>query len=119
MITPPLTASMIAPSNTLPLSIASSRTTNFFSLSIFFFERRTEETFLDYRFSKISDSEIEDDSFCVYTLYKNGFLKKTRTEEPASEDILNVIHGRANSTLIGFDCFGRLLRVFGTEILEK
>lgn len=81
-----------------------------------FFERRTEETFLDYRFSKISDSEIEDDSFCVYTLYKNGFLKKTRTEEPKTDDTLCVIHGRANSTLIGFDCFGRLLRVFGTEI---
>lgn len=82
-----------------------------------FFERKSEETFLDYRFSKISDSEIEDDSICVYTLYKDGFLTKTRMVEYKKEDeVLCVINAQANSTLIGFDCFGRLLRVFGTDI---
>lgn len=84
-----------------------------------FFDRKTEETYLDYRFSKISDSEIEDDSFCIFTLYRNGFLTKTRTVEYGANDkdsVLCTINARANSTLIGFDCFGRLLRVFGSEI---
>lgn len=80
-----------------------------------YFHRKTVETYTDYRFSKISDSEIEDDSFCVYTLYKDGFLTKTRDAAVGAEVIAN-IPAQANSTLIGFDCFGRLLRVFGTDI---
>ena len=79
-----------------------------------YFQRKTTETYTDYRFSKISENEMEDDSFCVYTLYKDGFLKKTRNAEEG--DVLAVIPAQANSTLIGFDCFGRLLRVFGSEI---
>lgn len=82
-----------------------------------FCNRKTEETYLDYRFSKISDSEIEDDSICVFTLYKDGFLTKTRTQDYADNpDILCIIPAQANSTLVGFDCFGRLLRVYGTDI---
>lgn len=79
--------------------------------------RKTEETYLDYRFSKISDSEIEDDSFCVYTFYADGFLTKTRDVADSSDkEVLASIPAQANSTLVGFDCFGRVLRVFGTEI---
>lgn len=79
--------------------------------------RKTLETYLDYRFSKISDSEIEDDSFCVYTLYADGFLTKTRDEATEhTKEVLAIIPAKANSTLIGFDCFGRVLRVFGSEI---
>lgn len=82
-----------------------------------YFERKTEETYLDYRFSKISDSEIEDDSYCIYTIYKDGFLKKTRDEYiDEDKEVLAKIPAQANSTLVGFDCFGRILRVFGTEI---
>lgn len=82
-----------------------------------YFTRRSEETSIDYRFSKISDSEMEDDSVCVYTLYSDGFLTKTRTSEPDStKKVVAVIPAQANSTLVGFDCFGRLLRVYGTDI---
>lgn len=81
-----------------------------------FFTRKSDETYLDYRFSKLSDNEMEDDSFCVYTLYKDGFLKKTRDSIEDSKDIIASISAQANSTLIGFDCFGRLLRVYGTDI---
>lgn len=82
-----------------------------------YFARRSEETSIDYRFSKISDSEMEDDSVCVYTLYADGFLTKTRTNEPdRSREVVAVIPAQANSTLVGFDCFGRLLRVYGTDI---
>lgn len=82
-----------------------------------YFARKSEETYLEYRFSKIEDSEIEDDSFCVYTLYSDGFLTKTRSAEPnPNKEVVAEIYARANSTLVGFDCFGRLLRVFGTEI---
>lgn len=82
-----------------------------------YFGRKTEETYLDYRFSKISDSEMEDDSFCVYTLFEDGFLVKTREEvKDSTKKIVASIPAQANSTLIGFDCFGRILRVFGDEI---
>ena len=82
-----------------------------------YFARKSEETNLDYRFSKISDSEIEDDSFCVYTLYSDGFLTKNRDESPdEGKEVVTVIKAQANSTLVGFDCFGRVLRVFGSEI---
>lgn len=82
-----------------------------------YFTRKTKETYIDYRFSKISDSEMEDDSYCVYTLYSDGFLTKTRDEvKDSNKDIVAVIPAQANSVLIGFDCFGRVLRVFGTEI---
>ena len=60
---------------------------------------------------------MEDDSVCVYTLYSDGFLTKTRTSEPDStKKVVAVIPAQANSTLVGFDCFGRLLRVYGTDI---
>ena len=82
-----------------------------------YFARKSEETTLDYRFSKISDSEIEDDSFCIYTLYSDGFLTKNRDKEvDPNKEVVAIIPAQANSTLVGFDCFGRVLRVFGNEI---
>lgn len=79
-----------------------------------YFARKTEETYNDYRFST-SSNEVEDDSPCVFTLFENGFLKKTR-DEISEDGIMFSIKAKANSTLIGFDCFGRVLRVFGNEI---
>ena len=80
------------------------------------FSRKTEISYKDYKFSKITDSEvIEDTSYCVYTLYKNGFLTKTR-EVVKNEDVLCSIPAQANSILIGFDNYGRVLRVIGKEI---
>lgn len=80
------------------------------------YPRKTEISYTDYKFSKISDSEeVEDTSFCVYTLKKDGFLTKTR-EMPTGGDILCQISAQANSILIGFDNYGRILRVIGKEI---
>ena len=80
------------------------------------FPRKTEVSFKDYRFSKISNSEeIEDDSFCVYTFRENGFLCKSRSEG-SYKDAIREIPARANSVLIGFDNYGRILRVAGKEI---
>ena len=81
--------------------------------------RRTEVTYKDYKFSRISNtSEIEDTSYCVYTLKKDGFLVKSRTVrfEDNAEDIICTVEGDASSVLIGFDNFGRVLRVIGKEI---
>lgn len=80
------------------------------------FERKTEISYKEYKFSKLTDSEvIEDTSYCVYTLYKNGFLTKTR-DVVDDKDVLCSIPAQANSILIGFDNFGRVLRVIGKEI---
>ena len=80
------------------------------------FERKTEISYKEYKFSKLTDSEvIEDTSYCVYTLYKNGFLTKTR-DVIDDKDVLCSIPAQANSILIGFDNFGRVLRVIGKEI---
>lgn len=82
-----------------------------------FMARKTKETYTDYRFSKISDNEMEDDSFCVFTLFEDGFLCKTREKVVDSDKkVVASISAQANSTLIGFDCFGRILRVFGNDI---
>lgn len=80
------------------------------------FARKTEVSNVDYKFSKLSDSdEIEDTSYCVYTLYTNGFLAKTR-EHSERSDVLCEVEAQANSVLIGFDNYGRILRLFGKEI---
>lgn len=80
------------------------------------YKRKTEISYKEYKFSKITDSDaIEDTSYCVYTLYKNGFLTKTR-EVTKTEDVLCSIPAQANSILIGFDNYGRVLRVIGKEI---
>lgn len=80
------------------------------------FSRKTEVTYRDYRFSKVSDSyDVEDTSFCVYTLKKDGFLTKTRNFEDDG-NVLCRIDARANSVLIGFDNFGRVLRIPGKEV---
>lgn len=79
-------------------------------------DRKTMISNTDYKFSKISDSDaIEDCSPCVYTLTDEGFLLKTR-ERVQKEGILCQFSGQANSVLIGFDKFGRVLRVSGSDI---
>lgn len=80
-------------------------------------KRKTEISYKDYKFSKITDSDsVEDTSFCVYTLYKNGFLTKSREHSATPEDVLCEIDAQANSVLIGFDNYGRVIRVLGKEI---
>ena len=80
-------------------------------------ERKTEITYKDYKFSKITDSEsVVDTSYCVWTLKKNGFLKKTRDVDDNPEDIICTISGQANDILIGFDNYGQVIRVVGSEI---
>ena len=82
-----------------------------------YFARKSTETYLDYRFSSISENEVEDDSFCVYTVYTDGFITKTRDDYVnPNKKVLTQIMAQANSTLVGFDCYGRLLRVYGTDI---
>lgn len=80
-------------------------------------QRRTLETTVDYRFSKIVDSVLIDDSPCVYTLYSDGFLSKTRDYYTGIEkEVMFQISAKANSTLVGFDCYGRVLRLYGDQV---
>lgn len=82
-----------------------------------YFARKSFETYQDYRFSSISENEIEDDSFCVYTIYTDGFMTKTRGEGVnTNKTVLTQIMAQANSVLVGFDCYGRVLRVNGSDI---
>lgn len=80
-------------------------------------ERRSKVTTSDYRFSKITMDEDIDDSPCFFVMYKDGFLTKSRTLDlDPSKTVLSKIEANANSVLIGFDCFGRILRVYGSDI---
>lgn len=80
------------------------------------FQRKSEISYTEYRFSRIVDTtEIEDDSPCVYSFLKTGFLIKSRSEV-SNKDLLCNIKAYANSVLIGFDNYGRVLRVVGKEI---
>lgn len=77
--------------------------------------RKTELTYRDYKFSKAVEADVVDTSFCVYTLRTDGFLMKTR-DALDRDDILCTIYGDASSTLVGFDNFGRVLRIAGQDI---
>ena len=78
--------------------------------------RKTFISNTDYKFSKIADTEgIEDDSPCVYTLTKDGYMLKTR-EFVKDVDVLCQFRGQANSILVGFDNYGRVLRLYGSEL---
>ena len=80
------------------------------------YDRKTYISNVDYRFTRVVEKEDSvDDSPCVYTLTKDGFLLKTR-DIPERNDILCQFKGYANSPLIGFDKFGRILRLSGTEV---
>ena len=81
------------------------------------YDRKTVVSNLDYRFSKVSSTEeVEDDSYCIYTLRKDGFLMKSREPRVPKDETIRVFEGAANSVLVGFDNFGRVLRISGTEI---
>ena len=79
------------------------------------FPRKTEITYKDYKFSVIRSHEMEDTSFCYYYLRKDNFLFKTRST--ISEDgMVCKFSGVANSLIIGFDNFGRVIRIPGLEV---
>ena len=81
------------------------------------YDRKTFVSNVDYRFSKVTASEeIEDDSYCIYTLRKDGFLMKSREVREDKDNVIRVFEGQANSVLVGFDNFGRVLRISGSEI---
>lgn len=80
------------------------------------YPRKTELSFKDYKFSKITDStEVVDDSSCVYTIMKNGFMIKSRNPIERGDVLVN-IKAQANSILIGFDNYGRVLRISGEDV---
>lgn len=81
------------------------------------YPRKTFISNTDYKFSKIAETEgIEDDSPCVYTLTVDGFLFKTRDTVSLNTEVMNQFRGQANSVLVGFDKFGRVLRLSGSEV---
>lgn len=77
--------------------------------------RKTEVTNYDYKFSKSVVKEPIDTSYCVYTLKSDGFLTKTR-DVVEGDNILCSIESTASSVLIGFDNYGRLIRVKGSDV---
>ena len=81
------------------------------------FERKTKLTTTEYKFTKTSE-DVVDDSLCTYIYYKDGFLKKLRGlySVENSDNIIACLNARNNSTLIGFDIFGRVLSVIGEDI---
>lgn len=84
-------------------------------------KRKTELTKKDYRFTRASEGEDEGDvtdtSPAWFTMYRNGFLKKTRDlVQVAESDILCQIAAPANSTLIGFTSYGQVIRIYGEQV---
>jgi len=80
-------------------------------------KRKTMISKVDYRFSKIEETEgIVDDSPCVYILTKEGFIYKNRDDIDNGEDIMCKFRGQANSVVVGFDNYGRVLRISGLDI---
>lgn len=83
------------------------------------YPRLTEITFKDYVFTKREEIVEEDTGFAGFIIYKDGRIVKSRTIEgydPESPEIMTIIKAQANSTLIGFDYVGNLLRVYGNDL---
>lgn len=83
------------------------------------YQRLTEITFKDYVFTKREEVVEEDTGFAGFILYKDGRIVKSRTIEgydPESPEIMTIIKAQSNSTLIGFDYVGNLLRVYGNDL---
>ncbi len=83
------------------------------------YPRLTEITFKDYVFTKREEVVEEDTGFAGFIIYKDGRIVKSRTMEgydPESPEIMTIIKAQANSTLIGFDYVGNLLRVYGNDL---
>ena len=83
------------------------------------YPRLTEITFKDYVFTKREEVVEEDTGFAGFIIYKDGRIVKSRTIEgydPSSPEIMTIIKAQANSTLIGFDYVGNLLRVYGNDL---
>ena len=88
------------------------------------YERKTAVTYSDYKFSRVDNEEIVDDSWCVWTLRRDGFLMKSKDyrrgtlplDSEGKDPILYEFEGFANSVLIGFDNYGRILRVQGKDV---
>lgn len=83
------------------------------------YPRLTEITFKDYVFTKREEVVEEDNGFAGFIIYKDGRIVKSRTVEgydPGSPEIMTIIKAQANSTLIGFDYVGNLLRVYGNDL---
>lgn len=83
------------------------------------YPRLTEITFKDYVFTKREEVVEEDTGFAGFIIYKDGRIVKSRTIEgydPESPEIMTIIKAKANSTLIGFDYVGNLLRVYGNDL---
>lgn len=79
-------------------------------------ERKTFISPTDYRFSKITESEaIIDDSYCIYSILKDGYIIKSR-DKTGRDDVMLEFEGCANSDLVGFDNYGRVLRINGSDI---
>lgn len=83
------------------------------------YPRLTEITFKDYVFTKREEVVEEDTGFAGFILYKDGRIVKSRTidgYDSESPEIMTIIKAQANSTLIGFDYVGNLLRVYGNDL---
>ena len=78
------------------------------------YERKTRITEKDYKFSKIENSEIEDNSPCYYIITGKTVTKLPITHNPEMYD--NIIEANANSVLVGFDSMGRCVRVYGSDL---
>lgn len=78
--------------------------------------RRTEVTDTDYEFegSSAAKERALDNSSCYY-VFKDGFLRKLKSQV-VDESAQYSFPGYANDTLIAFDNYGRLLRVYCQDI---
>ncbi len=79
------------------------------------YQRKTKITTKDYKFSKIEDSEIEDESPCTYKVSSTTVTKVGIGEIFEGEGI-KLIKGKGNDVLVGFDSLGRCVRLYGNDL---
>lgn len=78
------------------------------------YQRKTKITTKDYKFSKISDSGMSDDSPCTYVLGDTMVNKYSYNYS----GVKDVIDGKSNDVFVGFDSLSRGVRFYGSDISE-
>lgn len=83
------------------------------------YPRKTEISPIDYKFTKFSDlPEEEDNSAASFIFFKDNTVAKVYSPDSykGRNDVNHIVSGSAEDVLVGFDNYGRLIRIYGKDL---
>lgn len=83
------------------------------------YPRKTEISPIDYKFTKYSElPEEEDDSAASFIFFKDNTVAKVYSPDSykGRQDVNHIVSGSAEDVLVGFDNYGRIIRIYGKDL---